>query len=124
MKKEELNDEVNIAKDMARAIYEDKCATINGRDYVITNMNHGQRRKVFAYFTHIQSALSKGDFWFLETTEWADVERTIMKLVTFEGSTLSKRTNHWDEFPEDYLIFIQSMLPAFSYPFLSALSGA
>jgi hypothetical protein len=111
------------AQDLAKAIHEDKCATINGRDYVITQLTHIKRRKVFAYFTHIQRALGRGDLWFLETPEWADVEKTICGVVTFEDNLLSKRPQHWDEYPEDFILFIQSMLPAISYPFLKGLSG-
>lgn len=111
------------AVDLARAIHEDKCATINGRDYEITLLNHLKRRKVFAYFTHVQRDLARGDLWFLETPEWAGVEKTIMDVVTYDGCLLSKRKDHWDEFPEDYIMFLQAMLPAISYPFLSGLSG-
>ena len=119
----EVSEEINAAKDMARAIYEDKCAEINGREYKITNMNHAKRRKVFAYFTHIQESLSRGDLWFLETKDWQDVEQTISGIVTIDDSLLSKKQGHWDEFPEDYILFIQSMLPAISYPFLKGLGG-
>jgi len=109
---------------MAKAIHVDKCATINGRDYHIANVNHLKRRKVFAYFTHIQKDLSNKDFWFLETKEWADVEQTICSVVLFESESLTKRKNHWEEYPEDYFLFIQSLMPALSYPFLQGLSGS
>ena len=112
------------AVDMVKAIHEDKCATINGRDYVITSLNHIKRRKVFAYFTHIQKDLARSDLWFMQTKEWEDVENTINSVVTFDGSLISKLKDHWDEYPEDYIMYIESMLPAISYPFLKGLSGA
>lgn len=118
-----MSDEVKAAHDMARAIYEDNCAEINGREYVITKMNHIKRRKVFAYFTHIQDSLSRGDLWFLDSKDWSEVEKTIMDVVTYDDRTLSKSKSHWDDYPEDYILFIQSMLPAISYPFLKGLSG-
>jgi hypothetical protein len=122
-KKEEVT-EKDQALEMAKAIHEDKCATINGRDYVITNINHFKRRKVFSYFTHVQSDLSRADMWFLESSDYAEVEKVIMSVVTFDGEVLSKRSTHWDEFPEDYILFVQTMLPVISYPFLKGLNGA
>jgi hypothetical protein len=115
--------EKDKALKMAKAIHEDKCATINGRDYVITNINHIKRRKVFSYFTHIQGDLSRADMWFLDSSDYAEVEKVIMSVVTYDNEALSKRSNHWDEFPEDYILFIQTMLPVISYPFLKGLSG-
>jgi len=113
----------NAALEMARQIYEDKCATINGRDYFIANVNHLKRRKVFSYFTHIQNDLKNKDFWFIESSEWADVESTINSVVLFDDQSMSKRQDHWDTYPEDYFLYIQSMMPALSYPFLKGLSG-
>ena len=122
MKKKELNEKDKALK-MAKSIHEDKCATINGRDYVIANINHIKRRKVFSYFTHIQKDLARADMWFLESNDWADVEKTIMSVVTYSDESLSKRKDHWEEFPEDYILFIQTMLPVISYPFLKGLNG-
>jgi len=116
--------EVSQALDMARKIHEDKCATINGRDYIIANVNHLKRRKVFAYFTRIQKDLQNKDFWFLESSEWAEVEKTIDSVVLFDGNSMTKIRDHWDDYPEDYFLYIQSMMPALSYPFLKGLSGA
>jgi hypothetical protein len=112
------------AKDMMRAVHEDKCATINGRDYNITNINHAKRRKVFAFFSRIQNDLQRGDFWWLESEEWQSVEKVIEDVVTFNGSLLSRINNHWDNYPNDYLIFVQTMLGAISYPFLPESDGS
>jgi len=40
-----------------------------------------------------------------------------METVLFEGAQISKLPNIWDEQPEDYVIFITTMLGAISYPF-------
>ena len=111
------------AKAMLKAVHDDKCAEINGREYHITKINHIKRRKVFAFYSHIQHAVAKGDFWFMESDDWRDVEKVIENAVTFDGDLLSKRQGHWDEYPEDYLLFVQTMLGALSYPFLSGISG-
>lgn len=111
------------AKEMLKEVHEDKCAEINGREYHITSINHIKRRKVFAYFTHVQADLQKGDLWFLDSPDWREVEKVIEDCVTFDGMQISKRQGHWDEYPEDYMLFVQTMLGALSYPFLSGLSG-
>lgn len=111
------------AREMLKAVHDDKCAEINGREYRLTNLTHFKRRKVFAFFSHIQSDVTRGDFWFMESPEFKEVEKTIDNCVTFDGDLLSKRQGHWDEYPQDYLLFIQTMLGAISYPFLQGLSG-
>lgn len=116
--------EIEKATDELKAIYEDGCATINGRDYTITNVNHKKRRKVFSYFTHVQKDLQNQDMWFLDSPQWDSVESVIENLVTFDGMLLSKLPDHWDKYPQDYLPFVTSMLGAISYPFLAGNSGS
>ena len=111
------------ALELAKAINDEKKATINGRDYAIYGVNHKKRRKVFSLFTHIQKDLENGDFSFLDSDEFEKVENVINSCVTYNGVALDKTPDHWDKFPEDYLIFIQTMFAAFSYPFLSGISG-
>lgn len=119
----EEKEQVSKAQDMMREVHEDKCATINGRDYVITPINHIRRRKVFAYFTHIQNDLMRQDMWFLDSPDWREVEKIIEDHVTYDDIQISKRSNHWEEFPEDYILFVQTMMGALSYPFLSGING-
>lgn len=116
--------EIEKATDELKAIYEDGCATINGRDYTITNVNHKKRRKVFSYFTHVQKDLQNQDMWFLDSPQWDSVESVIENIVTFDGMLLSKLPDHWDKYPQDYLPFVTSMLGAISYPFLAGNSGS
>jgi len=112
------------AQAMMKAVHEDQCAEIHGREYHLTSLTHVKRRKVFAFFTHVQNELQRGDLWFLESPEWAEVEKVINNCVMFDGDLLSKRKEHWDEYPEDYMLFIQTMMGAISYPFLSGFSGS
>lgn len=102
-----------------KQIYKDKEAEINGRKYKITKVNHAKRKKVFAYLMKNMKLLQEGDLSFVGTEEFDKIEEIISNLVTFEDSLLAKLPNHWDEYPEDYLIFINSMLLVFSYPFLA-----
>ncbi len=116
-------DQAAQAQEMLRAVHEDQCAEINGREYHITKLNHKKRRKVFAFFTSVQDQLQRGNMAFLDSDEWAEVEKVIENVVMFEGDLLSKRPDHWEQYPQDYLIFVSTMLGAISYPFLSGMSG-
>lgn len=118
-----MSENVDKAKEMLAQVNEDRCAVINGREYVLTNITHVKRRKVFAFFSHVQADLQRGDFWFFDSKDWGEVEKVINNCVLFEGDLLSKKQGHWEEYPEDYLLFVQTMLGALSYPFLSGING-
>ena len=111
---------VDRAKALAeiKAVYDDGVLTINGRDYVFTTAPHKKRLQVFAYFTGIQNMLNVEDLSFMMTKEYSEVASTIEQLVTFNGTLLSKKLNHWNEFPQDYVTFITTALGVVSYPFL------
>ena len=106
------------AMDQIRAVYEDGKAEINGREYVFTKMTHKERRKVFAFFTRIQGEIEKQNFWWLEDPDFVDVEDIISKRVTFDGNALNKLDKHWENYPQDYILFITTALGVISYPFL------
>lgn len=116
--------EIAAAQAQLKAIYDDKVATINGRDYGLTVTSHAQRVKVFAFFSKVQGQLQTHDFSFLDTAEWKDVERTIGNIVMFDGVLLNKRPTHWEEYPEDYLTFVPTMLGVISYPFMRGKNTA
>lgn len=112
--------ERGAAHEMIKAIYEDGEAELtSGRVYKFSRMVHKERRKVFAFYTSIQEAAGRNDFSFLESDAFAAVEKIIENRVLFEGSALSKRATHWDEYPDDYVQLIMIALGVISYPFLS-----
>jgi len=112
------------ALSMLKAVHDEQSATLpSGREYTLTKMTHKQRRRVFAFFTQKQKQIQNGDFSFLDSPEFEPVEKVIMDTVLFEGAQLSKLPNIWDDQPEDYVIFITTMLGAISYPFLSGSLG-
>lgn len=111
------------ALDMIRAVYDDGEATINGRTYKLTKATHKKRRKVFAFFTKHGSEIQAGNFSFLDTEEFASVESVINDLVMFDGNLLSRISEHWEDYPEDYMLFVPTMLGAISYPFLRGVAG-
>lgn len=101
-----------------KAIYEDGTAVVNGRDYTFTKATHKKRLKVFSYFTGVREQIAKQDFSFMGDEYYESIEQTVSELVTFDGTLLSKKTNHWNEYPQDYMKFITMALGVISYPFL------
>ena len=109
---------------MLQSVHDDQAATLpSGRVYTLTKMTHKQRRRVFAFFTRKQREIQGGDYSFLDSLEFEPVEKVIMETVLFEDGQLSKSPNHWEDYPEDYVLFITTMLGAISYPFLSGSLG-
>jgi hypothetical protein len=116
--------EQNTAIDMVKAVHDDQEATLpSGRTYQLTKMTHNQRRRVFAFFSKRQGEIQAGDFSFLDSADFEPVEKVILDTVLYEDQQLSKLKNHFDQFPEDYVIFITTMLGVYSYPFLKGNLG-
>lgn len=105
-----------------KAVVDDgNLATINGRDYKLTAFNHRKRRKIFAFYTKYAADLQRGDFSFLDTADWDEIER-LLNDATLAGPDqvqISKQPNYWDEHADDFLQFVGTMLPVACYPFLS-----
>lgn len=113
-----MNKESKAALDQIKGVYDDGEATINGRTYTITKLTHSQRVQVFAFFSSIKDDLQRGDFSFMTTPEFKKVEKIINQVILFEDSGLDKLNGHWDEYPEDYIMYISTFLSVISYPFL------
>ncbi len=110
---------------MIKAVYDDGVAEINDRSYTFIKMKHKDRRKVFAYFTHVAKQVQDSDMSFLDSPEFEPVEAVINKSVTLDGSLLSVLgDDHWDKHPEDYIMFISTALQVISYPFMGAAPTA
>ncbi len=105
--------------DHVKEIYDDKCATIGSNDYHFTTMTHKQRRKIFAFFTRINN----GDMSFLDWPDFDAIEKLICDRVTFNGMQISKLPGHWEQYPEDYILFITTAMAVISYPFLKGVNG-
>lgn len=113
---EQLAQEQALAQ--IRAVYEDGTAIVNGREYTFTKATHKKRLKVFSYFTGVREMMSRQDFSFMGEESYEKIEQIVSELVTFEGTLLSKKPNHWNEFPQDYMVFMTTALGVISYPFL------
>lgn len=108
----------NAALAVIQGVYDDGFATINGRDYAFLKMTHEKRRKVFAFYSSVGRQVAEQSFGFLDWPEFAAVERVIFDFITFDGHLLSKRRDHFEEYPEDYLVLITTAMGVMSYPFL------
>lgn len=110
--------EQSAAQAMIQAVFDDKKMEINGRTYQFTNMTHKQRRKVFAFLSRIGDMMARKDFSFLDWPDFEPVEAVIESAIMFEGSTISKLTQHWDTYPGDYMMYITTAMQVISWPFL------
>lgn len=122
MNSEELKTAQSDAQAQIKAIYDDGVATINGRDYTFTKFAFTERRSVFAYMSKIQHLLTVGNLSFIDDAEFKKVETIIYKRVTLNGDTLLSK-NPFEEYAEDYIMFITVALGVISYPFVRGETG-
>lgn len=115
-----LEEQRAAAMAQVRAVYEDGEAEINGRVYKFHKMQHIERRKVFAFYSSIQAQIQVQNFSFLDGPGFAVVEPVMWNTVSFDGELLTKRRDHWEEFPEDYLSLVLVSMGVMSYPFARA----
>lgn len=113
-----MDQDKQAALGMIKAVYDDGVAEINGREYKFTATNHAKRRKVFAFYSGLQSEIKKGDFGFLDSDAFKPIEKVIGDIITFDDSLISKLQDHWEQYPEDYLQYINIAMGVISYPFL------
>lgn len=125
MSPDEIKKAQKVAMDQIKAVFEDGHAEINERSYVFTVMTFEERRTVLAYLSTVRPMLAREDLSFLDSTEYKALERDILfKRITVDDMALGKRTkNIFDEFPEDYIMFVTTALQVISYPFLKGKSG-
>ena len=109
---------------MVKAVYGESVAEINGRSYKMTKVTHIKRKEIFAFYTKLTTEMQSGDLSFVASSGFANIENIINNIVTFDGSLLSKLPNHWDTYPEDYIVFVITMLEVLSYPFLLGIGGS
>lgn len=119
----ENNDQLKSAIAQMKAVCEDGVATINGRDYKITAMTHSERVKVFSFYASPSNTAAMNSFEFLDDPKYKEVEKVMFSRITFEDMQLSKLPNHFEEYPEDYIILISTAMGAMSYPFMKGVGG-
>lgn len=124
MNAEELKEAQRKSMENIKAVFDDGHAEINERSYKFTVMTFSERRTIFAYMSSIKPLLAVEDFSFLDDPKFKEIEKNVIfKRVTVEDMALSKK-NVFEDYPEDYLMFISTALMVISYPFLKGKSGA
>ncbi|MBE0469596.1 MAG: hypothetical protein IBX55_08850 [Methyloprofundus sp.] len=111
-----------VTLERVKEAYEASFDDINGRKYEITKTPHRDRQVVFAFYSEIQKKCG-GGFEFLSWPTYPAIERILCDRLTFEGVQISKRKNHWDDYPEDFLQFVQIAMGVISYPFVRGGHG-
>lgn len=117
------NDQLKSAIAQMKAVCEDGVATINGRDYKITAMTHSERVKVFSFYASPSNTAAMNSFEFLDDPKYKEVEKVMFNRITLYDMQLSKLPNHFEEYPEDYIILISTAMGAMSYPFMRGVGG-
>lgn len=117
------NEQLKSAITQMKAVCEDGVATINGRDYKLTAMTHSERAKVFSFYASPSNTAAMNSFEFLDDPKYKEVEKVMFSRITFEDMQLSKLPNHFEEYPEDYIILISTAMGAMSYPFMKGVGG-
>lgn len=128
----EDNQDPQSGMDKIKAIFEDGVMTIKGeRDYKFTRMKHKHRVKVFSFLSTVTPLIKRGDYAWLD---WEAFTNKILPIledsILFDGMSISKRNKingsdsaHWDEYPQDYLIFVNTAMPVIAYPLMQGNAG-
>lgn len=108
----------NKALEMIKAVHEDGEAEINGRIYKFTKFTHPLRLQVFSFYSKLAGNIQSGDMSFLTSNDFKPVSKIIENYINFDDMAVSKCKDHWEEYPEDYILFVTTALSVISYPFL------
>ena len=109
-----------------KKIYDDGKMDINKRSYPFVKMPFKEGRKVYAYFTSIQTDLMMGNLMFMESQEFLNIRNTMFDYIDFDGNRLNAINDndaHFEKYPEDYDDLISSAMLVFAYPFLKGKTG-
>lgn len=123
MQKEELREYQERYKEVEK-LYKDKIAIINGNKYSFTNITSQEMIRIFVFYTQsFPKEKNNIDFSFLSSDEGVSITKLIENKVEFNGNLLSMQENHWELYPEDYLLFITNAIAFYSFPCLKSLNN-
>lgn len=105
------------AKKLLKEINDSGFYVINGRSYEIMTFTHGKRVKIWAYFTSVTVLVEAGNYSFMDSDKFKEIEFILFENIVFEKNKLSAA--HFEKYPMDYINFITTMLGVISYPFFS-----
>lgn len=96
----------------------DNSLKLNNVNYKFQRFRHKERVKVFGFMTSVVPQLEAGNFEFLGTEKFEEIEKIIASNVTVSGMSLSKMPDHWEDFAANYIPFISTAMQFISYPLL------
>lgn len=118
-----MSDKSAALQQIKKIIDDDRTATVNGKDYKISNPPFMKARSVFSYLSTIQHKLPKNDFGFLDDEKFKEIDKIIGDYVLAGGAQVGKH-DYWskEENMPDYITVTLLAMQVISYPFLSGAS--
>jgi len=90
--------------------------TLNDRDYKISKLSHQFRIEVISVYSQIEAQLLTGNYGFLQNEDFKRIMKKVDEKIMFDNMTISKLSNHFEEYPEDYLDYVAISLKVICYP--------
>ncbi len=119
-KKEKVEDEeIFNPMDRTRGIYSTGFVVINCNEYKVLKLTHKIRLKVFSYYSSVQAKALSGEFSFMDTPKYQEIEKVILNNVSCKGIVIGTKDDYFEgELEGDYINLIMTMFDVFSYPLL------
>lgn len=96
--------------------HNDSLFVINDREYKISKLSHQFRLEVISIYSQIEPQILTGNYSFLQRDDFKKIIKKVDDKILFEDLQLSKRQNHFEEYPEDYLDYVAISLKVICYP--------
>lgn len=90
---------------------------INERKYSVTKLTHQLRIEALSIFAKVETMQLVGDLGYLVDPKYKEIARKIEEKITFDGAKLSTLPNHWEQYPEDFILYGMISLKVICYPF-------
>jgi hypothetical protein len=107
-----------------KKIHDERTIEVNGRAYTFGAVPFREGRTVFAFMQKYKESISSRDYSFVDEPEFQKIEKIVESRVLYNGMQLSKLQGHWDEYTQDYVELMSSMIMVFSFPFMPGAAGA
>ena len=115
-----MNQEILDGLNKIKEWHENQGFTINDREYKISPLSHQFRVEVVSLYSQIEAQIIMGNYSFLTREDFKKVMKKVDDFILFDGMQISKLPKHFEDFPEDYLDYVEMTLKAISYPFYKA----
>lgn len=125
LSKEDLEEKRLKIIEETKKIIDSGTIEIGENSYAIQKMDFRKARKVYTYFTSIQMNLTVGNYLFMETPEFSEVEKLICQYIDFNKSSINAIgiDKHFNEHRNDYDPLMTTCMTVFSYDFIPGVAG-